>query len=292
MRIFPKFRMHLGLLLLIVSDIIIITGIVYFSIFVRKNILSEIFPFLRPFNGHITTYLWILPIWFFVLIYEGAYSRRFTFWDEIKFLWKSIFIVSLTIFTILFIGKQGARFSRGVILGMTVLSIFLLPTLRILSKRFIYSLGLMRRKVLIVGAGETGVIALQALKREKNLGYEVAGFIDDDRAPGNILGYRIHRGENKVERFIRKCCIHDIVIAKPEIKKERLIELMNKIQHKTGSILYIPDLSGIAVLGTELRHFFDEQTMVIEIKNNLDRPVNYVTKRIFDYLVSLSLIHI
>lgn len=290
MRIFPKFRMHLGLLLLIVSDIIIITGIVYFSIFVRKNILSEIFPFLRPFNGHITTYLWILPIWFFVLIYEGAYSRRFTFWDEIKFLWKSIFIVSLTIFTILFIGKQGARFSRGVILGMTVLSIFLLPTLRILSKRFIYSLGLMRRKVLIVGAGETGVIALQALKREKNLGYEVAGFIDDDRAPGNILGYRIHRGENKVERFIRKCCIHDIVIAKPEIKKERLIELMNKIQHKTGSILYIPDLSGIAVLGTELRHFFDEQTMVIEIKNNLDRPVNYVTKRIFDYLVSIVLL--
>lgn len=288
MRIFTKFKMHLGVFLLFLFDILIIIFILYLSIFLRKEILPEILS-IRAFGGGMVTYYWIFPIWFFVFIFQGAYTRRLTYWDEIKFLWKTVFIVFLTIFTILFIGKQGARFSRGVILGMSILSLFLLPTLRILSKRFIYSLGLMRRKVLIIGAGEAGVMALHALQREKNLGYEVAGFIDDDRASESIGGYRVHRGEGRIERFIKKCCIHDVVIAKPEIKKERLVELVNKIQHKASSILYIPELTGIAVLGTELRHFFDEQTMVIEIKNNLERKTNYLLKRSFDYLASLIL---
>lgn len=291
MSIFARFKMHLGLFLLILFDVLIVMSILYLSIFLRKSVLPEILP-LKPFTGDMMTYYWIFPIWFFVFLFQGAYTRRLTYWDEIKFLWKSVFIVFLTIFTILFIGKQGARFSRGVILGMSVLSVLLLPTLRILSKRFIYSLGLMRRKVLIIGAGQAGTMALHALQREKNLGYEVAGFIDDDRAQEYIEGYKVHRGESRIERFIKKCCIHDVVIAKPEIKKERLVEMVNKIQHKASSILYIPELTGIAVLGTELRHFFDEQTMVIEIKNNLERKTNYLLKRSFDCLVSLFLFFI
>jgi undecaprenyl-phosphate galactose phosphotransferase len=39
------------------------------------------------------------------------------------------------------------------------------------------------------------------------------------------------------------------------------------------------------VLGTELRHFFQQQTLVIEIKNNLARPSNYLAKRFSDFVL-------
>ena len=50
-------------------------------------------------------------------------------------------------------------------------------------------------------------------------------------------------------------------------------------------MLYFPDYSGLAVMGTELRHFFNNQTFALEIKNNLAEPFNYDTKRLFDYVV-------
>jgi len=71
-----------------------------------------------------------------------------------------------------------------------------------------------------------------------------------------------------------------------------LIPLINAIQHKVDNTLFIPDLEGIAVLGTKLRHFFNEQAIVLEVRNNLADPVNYLAKRVFDYLISLCVIAI
>lgn len=222
--------------------------------------------------------------------YEGAYSKRFTFWDEVKFLWKSTFFVSLTILTVLFIGKQSAIFSRVLILTMALSSFIFYPLIRTSAKKLLYSFGLMKRKILILGAGQAGKLALSALTNEPNLGYEVAGFIDDKSSSlREIDGIKIHHYINRIDRYIKKCGIHDILIAKPDLERERLVKIINKIQHKVENTLYIPDLPGIAVLGTELRHFFHEQAIVIEIKNNLAKPLNYLAKRIFDYAVGLAL---
>ncbi|MBI4698956.1 MAG: exopolysaccharide biosynthesis polyprenyl glycosylphosphotransferase [Nitrospirae bacterium] len=44
------------------------------------------------------------------------------------------------------------------------------------------------------------------------------------------------------------------------------------------------------MLGTNLQHFFQEQAIGLEVKNNLARPVNMIIKKIFDQLVSLVLL--
>jgi undecaprenyl-phosphate galactose phosphotransferase len=93
-----------------------------------------------------------------------------------------------------------------------------------------------------------------------------------------------------VENYIKKCDIQDVVIAAPEIDKEILFRLVSSLQHKAENVLYIPDFSGMAVIGTELRHFFHDQLLAVEIKNNLARPLNYFAKKLFDYIVGLILI--
>jgi undecaprenyl-phosphate galactose phosphotransferase len=99
----------------------------------------------------------------------------------------------------------------------------------------------------------------------------------------------VRKGISGIERYINSAGIHDVIVAKPELEKEALTKLLNNIQHKAENTLYIPDISGIAVSGTELRHFFREQTIIIEIKNNLANPLIYGAKRVVDYLAGLAI---
>jgi undecaprenyl-phosphate galactose phosphotransferase len=90
-----------------------------------------------------------------------------------------------------------------------------------------------------------------------------------------------------VERYLKNCDVQEVVIALPEFDKEQLAHLVNRLQHKATSILCFPGFSGMAVMGTELRHFFQDQAFAFEIKNNLAQPLNYYTKRLFDYVFGI-----
>jgi undecaprenyl-phosphate galactose phosphotransferase len=170
---------------------------------------------------------------------------------------------------------------------MFALSIMFMPLIRLRVKRFLYTAGMMRRKILIVGSGEAAQSAYKAITNEPNLGYEVVGFIDDAPAAEKIGCFKVHHGTDKIERYINSAEIHDVVVAKPELEKDKLINLINHIQHKAENTLFIPDIGGIAVSGTELRHFFREQTMILEIRNSLAHPLTYTTKRLIDYMAGL-----
>ncbi|MCG2724966.1 MAG: undecaprenyl-phosphate galactose phosphotransferase WbaP [Elusimicrobia bacterium] len=284
MTTWPKIKNRFGLLLLFLSDISALAIFFYISVFLRINLLPKLSSSLPTFNQNLETYWWIFIVWPVVMIYKDGYSKRFAFWDEIKFLTKSSFFALIAIFAILFISKKGPEFSRTLILTMAAIAFPLFPLIRPFFKKILFTLGLMKRKVLIAGSGIAAETALKAIKHEPNLGYEIAGFIDDNPRQKEIGGFKVRRGLAQIERYIRRAGIHDVIVAKPELKKDELAKLINHIQHKAENTLYMPDIKGIAVSGTELRYFFQEQAMVLEIKNNLAKPLNYISKRLVDYV--------
>ncbi len=284
-----KIKNRLGIAALFLGDIACLFILFQLSVFLRKNLLPVFFPDLPQFINDLSLYGWIFPIWLGIMTYEGAYSKRFAVWDEVKFLWKSSFFACVAVFTILFISKKGPEFSRILMVIMGALSVMLLPFLRAALKELIYSADLMKRKMLIVGSGEAAVAAFNAVKNEPNLGYDVVGFVDDSSAQSELCGLKIHPQLDQIERYINSAGIHDVIVAKPELEKTELVKLINAIQHKAENTLYIPDFKGLAVSGTELRYFFREQAMIIEIKNNLSNPLNYAVKRSVDYLAGLLL---
>jgi undecaprenyl-phosphate galactose phosphotransferase len=116
--------------------------------------------------------------------------------------------------------------------------------------------------------------------------------VDDDTSKfsNNIIdGIKVHRFLWKIDRYVGYCDVQDIVIALTEFDKDTLSQLVNRLQHKVKSVLYVPDFSGMAVIGTELRHFFHDQFFAVEIKNNLAQPLNYAIKILFDYTIGLLL---
>lgn len=271
-------------------DIGSILSIFQISVILRTNVLPLYytgFPKQLPFEYFVTIW-WIFLVWIFFFCYEGLYTKRFSFWDEIKALWKVLFFSTISIFVIVSIGKLSDAISRTVIILMGILSIPILPLIRINSKRFLRILGLLKRRVLIVGAGETGKLIAKTLKRELNYGYEIIGFLDDNpKKIGNkIEGIKVHKCVDNAVMYSKRCNISDIFIAMPSAGKERLQELINKLQHKVERILFVPDMFGMAVLGTKLHHFFQEQAFALEIQNNLEKPLNLAIKRCFDLFVS------
>jgi undecaprenyl-phosphate galactose phosphotransferase len=277
---------RLGVLLLFMADATALVAIFYLALAVRVHLLPEFIKVIPVFVQDIRGYWWIFLFWLALFVYEEGYSRRFALWDEVKFIWKSSFFALVAIFTVLFISKKGPDFSRTLVLTMGTLTFALLPFIRPRIKKALYELSILTRKVLIVGSGEAALKAREAVLNEPNLGYEVVAFVDD-AGPRELACCKVHKGIKSIERYIKAGGIHDVIIAKPELPKEQLSDLINHVQHKAENTLYIPDVSGIAVSGTEIRHFFREQTMMIEVKNNLANPLIYGTKRIIDYAAAV-----
>lgn len=285
-------KRNLGTTLLLIIDFVTIFFMLQSALFVRKNILPYFLQFPEFPQIDFTFFWWIYPVWLFFFIYEGLYTKRFSFWDEVKMLWKVVVFSTLAMFAILYLGKIGEQVSRTVLVLMCIISIPVLPIVRTNAKNLLMHAGLLESKVLILGAGKTGQLIFNALKRDRNLGLNVVGFLDDD--PGkigrNIGGIKIHAGVDKAQKYIGRCGIENIVIAMPGIEKKKFVSLVNKLQHKARNILLIPDLFGITVMGTDLQHFFEEQAIGIEIKNNLAQPVNKFIKKVFDLITSCILL--
>lgn len=282
------------ILLLVLADLVVLFLLFYAARYLRIHVLPFFysgFPSDAPFRK-LSNAWWLFPIWLFFLFYEGLYTRRLSFWDEVNAAWKAAFFSTVGIFAIVSIGKMSDIVSRTSIIIMGCLSLVFLPVVRIEAKRLLYRVSGLRRRVLILGAGETGRLILRALRKEPNLGYDVIGFLDDDPAKAGMKvdGLKVHPGVDRAASYLRAGRVSDIIIAMPGAGKERIQNLINTLQHQAQRILYVPDMHGIAVLGTSLLHFFHEQAFALELKNNLAQPLNFFMKRSFDILACIILL--
>jgi Undecaprenyl-phosphate galactose phosphotransferase WbaP len=289
-----QLRKTIELIIISIADAASLFLIFKIAVSIRKG-LPLFFHLPFPDNASlagVASFWWILPVWIFFFCYEGLYTRRFSFWDEIRVLWKVIFLSTVGIFTIVSLGKISDQISRTVIILMGMTAVVLLPVTRLNLKKLLRRFGFLKRRVLILGAGSTGRLILRALMREPNYGYKVIGFVDDDpeKIGKSISGVKIHKGVDKAVNYISKCNTEDLFIAMPGAGKERLQGLINNLQHKVENILFVPDVFGIAVLGTSLQHFFQEEAFAFEMKNNLSRPVNIFIKKVFDILLSILIL--
>jgi Undecaprenyl-phosphate galactose phosphotransferase WbaP len=293
-RTFNRFRSILEVLTMVVADVLALIAIFHLAILIRTDLLPLLypnFPLDAPFRK-ITNLIWVLLIWVFFLYYEDLYTRRFSLWDEIEAIVKVCFLSTAATFAIISIGKLSEEISRTLIVVMGVLAIFLLPIVRTLSKTLLRKTGLLKRNVLILGATESGRLIARALSKEPHFGYVVIGFIDDD--PSKIGTYidniKVHKGIDRTPSYVRRSNVTELFIALSTEDKERVRGLINMLQHKVSRVLFVPDIIGVAVLGTSLVHFFQEQVVAFEIKNNLAKPFNVVLKRCFDLLLSFILL--
>lgn len=277
---------------LIIIDLLAFWVSLFLAWLLRSEVSSSFIPNLPVFQFSYAYYasIWWIPVIFiFFISYEGLYERNLPFWDEVRTMLKSISLATLTVMAIVTLGKMQDRVSRLVLLGMWIVSLFFFPVFRLWGKKILYALGVWRERILILGAGNAGRLVMEGLGREKHMGYDAVGFLDDDEEKKGELvdGKKVFGKVKHFPRFIRDLSISTVIIAIPSLPPERLSALTASVQNFATNTIVIPDLKGIALLNTDLFHLFYEEIFLMNIRNNLKSLPNRLIKRLFDFAVSI-----
>ena len=187
---------------------------------------------------------------FFLGLYGGVF--RYTSVDDLIRIIKAV-----SFGTLLFIAGTGVFFH---FIGFPR-SVFLIDWFVILvllgGSRFLYRIlreinitpkhAEARRKVLIIGAGDMGEMILRGIRREKEISYQVMGFLDDD--PGK-QGLRIHGVEvlgktANLESVIKTKGVKEVIIAIQNISGKKIREITEQCQTIGVSCKTVPSVGGI-----------------------------------------------
>jgi len=99
-----------------------------------------------------------------------------------------------------------------------------------------------KRRVLIFGAGEAGVLTASVLKNDKESNVLILGFIDDDKRKTikRIQGLSVYHSESINKDFIEKNKVDEVIISIQRIKTARLLEITDQLSKLAVQIKLVP----------------------------------------------------
>ena len=191
--------------LLVVDAAAIILSYVL-AYFIRLSILPAVLARYRAIRlyplSFFLEYYYLVFIWFAVFAYHRLYTKRFPFWEEVKNIIQSSTISSLLISIIIFLTRTELKYSRTVVVLAWLLSLLLVPFFRYYLKLALTRLKVWKKKLIVVGVNPTSLKAINNIRKNKSMGYEVVSIIDDD--PANIgktvLGSGIGKSKKQAEQ--------------------------------------------------------------------------------------------
>ncbi|MCD6319973.1 MAG: sugar transferase [Candidatus Desulfofervidaceae bacterium] len=278
-------------LCLLVSDLIAFYLALGGGFFLRKSVFPHFYSNLPVFNFTFAYFasFWWMPLTFICFIaLEGLYTKKVSFWESLRRLWKAILLASAVIFALITLGKMGHRISRLVLLFSSILSFFSFPFCRFLTKRLLYTLGFFQEKAIILGAGQAGQAVAKGIKRDKCYDYTIIGFLDDFKTGFvQVDGekYPILGKLKDLATIAYKEGIKTAVLAMPSLKSAKIKELFTNVRKHVPEVLVVPELFGISLLTSELDYLFYEEIFLLHTKNNLASPLNRAIKRTFDLVL-------
>lgn len=233
-----------------------------------------------------TFFFLFLFIYIVIFTFEGIYTKRIPFWREYERIIKGSTLAILIIFSIVSIGKFSPDVSRTVLLLGYILVIVFLPLIKLIVKPMVLRVLGLKKRIYIVASIDMMSNIKRAIDNEPYLSFEVVG------------EYFFHEGSTTIDTEAIKEIQNGVSYSKAStlivgLNGPLRINITNFIKSFSDfniDILIIPDLYGIPLLGIEMDYFFNEQLMIIKIKNRLKNPFYRAVKRIFDIIVGSLLL--
>ncbi len=226
-----------------------------------------------------------------VFFLEKLYSRRMSFWEEIRRLLRGLLLTFVLLTVLIFLGQSYHLYSRAAILLGGLFSLALIPLARVGTKKLLGRLRLWTKTVLILGTGPVARRAAQDLKANPTLGYEVAGFLTDKAQRTGlevIAGGRVLGPLSRLEDACRAYGVQDVVIALPSLGQNQVRRLLERCEPLTESIRIVPDLGTLFLAGAEADNWGD--VLSLSIPRNLAKPWNIFLKRLVESALAAALL--
>lgn len=216
-------------------------------------------------------------------IYQLAW--RYASIKELIGLLKAIFLSSVLIMAVLFL-TLGNNFPSSIMLIDLILNIVLLGgfrfSIRVFKDAKIKPLGEIRKKILIVGAGDAGEMLVREILRSPSLGFFPVGYVDDNPS---LLGQLIHQVEvlGKVEQIpeiVKNYQVDEIIIAVPSASSEQIQKIVRYAEEAKVPFKITPPIFELKDASVRL-----SQVRGVNIEDLLGREPNEVNlEEIASYL--------
>ena len=170
--------------------------------------------------------------------------------------------------------------------------IFFVALLRLVTRaalRTVRRRGHNVRRILIVGAGDSGEEIVAKLVRHRELGYEVVGFLDDDpdkRDRDAADGVRVIGILDDLEEAIEEHKVDQVMIALPFEAHRKILDLLDRIGNELIEIRLVPNVLQYATLRAEIEDI--DGTPVINLSHVPMEGWSSLAKRMMDIGLSLA----
>ncbi|MGL5989222.1 polysaccharide biosynthesis protein [Cetobacterium sp.] len=157
------------------------------------------------------------------------------------------------IFTAFYMLGFQIEYSRGI-----VILIFILTVMLQLSSRFIFRLNRtyelprkinykIKKNVIIYGAGEMGVNLIRESKINREFGYKIIGFLDDDTSKNGtyLNGIKVLGNIDKLENILEVKNVKDLIIAISDIDKHKIKYIVERCKEKKIKVKILPQFGEI-----------------------------------------------
>ncbi len=278
--------------LVILLDSVFITVCWLGSYFIRSGLNDLFGRDIHPLLLYIYPIPFVVLIWILAAGYHGIYARRRrTAWSDLYQTFQVAFFGMLGVMALSFMVKE-LDFSRPfvVLSGVFVfLYFFISRTIirNINNARYLRGIGL--RRVLIVGAGEQGVRAVQRIADSPLAGYQIVGFVDDNEPLQKpVAGFPILGRLADLPNLIEAERIEEVYITLSDIPKEELFALVDNCARPRVRFKIVTDEFGVFTSRVDLETVQD--LPVVELRGNRLGIVGMFTKRVLDIIFSLTFI--
>jgi Undecaprenyl-phosphate galactose phosphotransferase WbaP len=207
--------------------------------------------------------------------------------DELRRICLSTTFTYLVLGAGVFLFREGETYSRGVFLLAWLLSMVAVWLGRQMARHHCARYHWWGYPALILGAGKTGVLAIQTLQRQPGFGLKPIAVLDDDpNKRGEICQVPVLGPLSVAPLLAREREIHYAIVAMPGVRRQRLLTILEQYGQTFPHLLMIPDLFGVASLWVGARDLGG--ILGLEIQQRLLLPGPRMMKALLDVLLTLT----
>jgi len=292
----PQFKKLLSFACLLLTDILALLSSFLLAHLFRSQVVPHFtsVPQYAPLPLEIQLkygFLFGALIVIFIFSLERLYTKRFSFWDEVKHLYRGLVFSFVLLMLFVFLSRGYTQFSRVVIISAWILSLILFPIYRRIAKTMLVKLNLWKKKVLILGTDETARAIAKGIRANPTIGYNIIGFLSTDKKDtGRFLldDLKVIGEVAEVEDWGKKSGPLDIIISLPEIDQPTMIELVETSEKVAETIKIVPSIGNIFTIGVDVETFGD--VLSLSVARNLMKPWNIYLKIIIELALTAVLI--
>jgi exopolysaccharide biosynthesis polyprenyl glycosylphosphotransferase len=258
----------------------------------QLQILRPVYEFNNaPFEPYLP-YALIYVIWLYVTYHGvGLYRpiRGRSWLEEVYTIINGVTNATVVLLAISFF-LQPLVFSRLMMIYVAAITIILLSAARVVRRSIQARLrrrGIGVQRVLVVGAGAAGRAVMTTMLARKELGYQVIGYLDDNRDRGETDLGRLRGlgGLDNLPSVLRTEGVDLVVIAIPWKHHDRIVQLIQHCQNAGVDVSVVPD-----VFQLNMRQVLVENLGGIALLRINGQPAFKGSNRLFKRVVDLLLI--